>query len=116
MKKTIMEEYNMSNEKYLVIIIGFIIIISAIYHYISKKPLTIYHNTRPLLAKNISDVTAHNHATALLLLFIYGLIFVLEGVILDQTIVLHIAIFTTIPGMFIVIGIYEAFIRRKYSK
>lgn len=106
----------MSNEKYLVIIIGFIIIISAIYHYISKKPLTIYHNTRPLLAKNISDITAHNHATALLLLFIYGLIFVLEGVILDQTIVLHIAIFTTIPGMFIVIGIYEAFIRRKYSK
>lgn len=60
MKKTIMEEYNMSNEKYLVIIIGFIIIISAIYHYISKKPLTIYHNTRPLLAKNISDITAHN--------------------------------------------------------
>lgn len=110
-----MEEYNMSNEKYLVIIIGFIIIISAIYHYISKKPLTIYHNTRPLLAKNISDVTAHNHATALLI-FIYGLIFVLEGVILDQTIVLRIAIFTTIPGMFIVIGIYEAFIRRKYSK
>ena len=115
MKKTIMEEYNISNEKYLVIIIGFILIISAIYHYISKKPLTIYHNTRPLLAKNISDVTAHNHVTALLI-FIYGLIFILEGVILDQTIVLHIAIFTTIPGMFIVIGIYEAFIRRKYSK
>ena len=110
-----MEEYNISNEKYLVIIIGFILIISAIYHYISKKPLTIYHNTRPLLAKSISDVPAHNHVTGLLI-FIYGLIFILEGVILDQTIVLHIAIFTTIPGMFIVIGIYEAFIRRKYSK
>lgn len=105
----------MSHEKYFIIVVGLIIIVSAIYHYTSHKPLTIYHNIRPILAKNITNVAKHNHATALLL-FIYGLIFILEGVILDQTIVLRIAIFTTIPGMFIVIGIYEAFIRRKYSK
>ena len=115
MKKTIMEEYNMSNEKYLVIIIGFVVIATGIYHYLSQKPLTIYHNIRPILAKNITDVAKHNHATALLL-FIYGLIFILEGVIFDQTVVLHIAIFTAVPGMFVVMAIYEFFIRRKYSK
>lgn len=109
------ERYHMTTENYLVIIIGFVVIATGIYHYLSQKPLTIYHNIRPILAKNITNVAKHNHATALLL-FIYGLIFILEGVILDQTIVLRIAIFTTIPGMFIVIGIYEAFIRRKYSK
>ena len=105
----------MSHEKYFIIVVGLIIIVSAIYHYLSQKPLTIYHNIRPILAKNITDVAKHNHATALLL-FIYGLIFILEGVIFDQTVVLHIAIFTAVPGMFVVMAIYEFFIRRKYSK
>ena len=104
----------MTTENYLVIIIGFVVIATGIYHYLSQKPLTIYHNIRPILAKNITNVAKHNHATALLL-FIYGLIFILEGVIFDQT-VLHIAIFTTVPGMFVVMAIYEFFIRRKYSK
>ena len=105
----------MTTENYLVIIIGFVVIATGIYHYLSQKPLTIYHNIRPIFAKNITNVAKHNHATALLL-FIYGLIFILEGVIFDQTVVLHIAIFTTVPGMFVVMAIYEFFIRRKYSK
>ncbi len=114
-RKMMKERYHMTTENYLVIIIGFVVIATGIYHYLSQKPLTIYHNIRPILAKNITDVAKHNHATALLL-FIYGLIFILEGVIFDQTVVLHIAIFTAVPGMFVVMAIYEFFIRRKYSK
>lgn len=114
-KKMMKERFHMSHEKYFIIVVGLIIIVSAIYHYTSQKPLTIYHNIRPILAKNITNVAKHNHATALLL-FIYGLIFILEGVIFDQTVVLHIAIFTAVPGMFVVMAIYEFFIRRKYSK
>ena len=109
------EKFHMSHEKYFIIVVGLIITVSAIYHYTSQKPLTIYHNIRPILAKNITNVAKHNHATALLL-FIYGLIFILECVIFDQTVVLHIAIFTAVPGMFVVMAIYEFFIRRKYSK
>lgn len=41
----------MSHEKYFIIVVGLIIIVSAIYHYTSQKPLTIYHNIRPILAK-----------------------------------------------------------------
>ena len=89
----------MSVERGIAIAIGFMMICVSIYYYFSKKPVTIY-----------------NHATSRLML-IYGIVFIFEGFMIhDKLICFFLVILTVMPGIVIVIAIYESVILKKYLK
>ena len=61
-------EIFMPIEKGAAIVIGIMMICVSIYYYFSKKPVTIYNNSNPPGADQITSVRSYNHATALLLM------------------------------------------------
>lgn len=101
-------------EKGVAIVIGLMMICVSIYYYFSKKPVTIYNNSNPPETDQITNVRSYNHATAILML-IYGAIF--EGLIInDRLMCLFIVVLTVMPGMVVVMAIYESVILKRYLK
>lgn len=106
----------MQLENALTITIGMMMIGVAIYYFFSKKPVTIYNQDKPPQAKALTNVKSYNHATALLM-FIYGLIFIGEGILInDQMFCLIIAILTVMPGLVVIISLYETVILKRFIK
>ena len=106
----------MTVERGAAIAIGFMMICVSIYYYFSKKPVTIYNNSNPPRLDQITNIRSYNHATALLML-IYGTVFIFEGVIISNKLMcLFIVVLTVMPGMVVVMAIYENVILKKYLK
>lgn len=106
----------MQLENALTITIGMMMIGVAIYYFFSKKPVTIYNQDQPPQAKELTNVKSYNHATALLM-FIYGLIFIGEGILInDHMFCLIIAILTVMPGLVVIISLYETVILKRFIK
>ena len=106
----------MSVERGVAIAIGFMMICVSIYYYFSKKPVTIYNNSNPPRIDQITNIRSYNHATSRLML-IYGMVFIFEGLMIHgKLICFFLVILTVMPGIVIVIAIYESVILKKYLK
>lgn len=103
-------------EKSITIVVGIIFICVSIYFFFSKKPVSIYNNSKPPKINQLINVKKYNQAVSLLI-GIYGLIFILEGLVIDDKLIcLVIMVLTVMPGMVIVMAIYEIIILKKYLK
>ena len=103
-------------ERGAAIIIGFAMICVSIYYYFAKKPVTIYNNSNPPGVDQITNVRSYNHATARLML-VYGAIFIFEGlVITNKLMCFFLVVLTVMPGIVVVMAIFESFILKKYLK
>ncbi len=106
----------MSVERGVAIAIGFMMMCVSIYYYFSKKPVTIYNNSNPPKIDQITNIRSYNHATSRLML-IYGMVFIFEGLMIHgKLICFFLVILTVMPGIIIVIAIYESVILKKYLK
>lgn len=105
----------MSLENGVAITIGIMMIAVAIYYFFSKKPVSIYNQGNPPKMEELLNVKSYNHATAFLMLG-YGLIFICEGIFIqDKMLCLIILVLTVMPGIVIVVIIYETLILKKYK-
>lgn len=88
----------------------------ALYYAFSNKPITIYNQGKPTLASELTDVKKYNQSTAKLMLC-YGFVFIAEGMLLasEPTTCMIVGILTVMPGIVVVIAIYEAVIIKKYK-
>lgn len=100
----------------IVYIIGIMMFGVALYYVFSKKPVTIYNQMKPPLSTELTDVKKYNHATAKLM-FAYGCVFIIEGIILssEPMTCMVVGILTVMPGIVIVIAIYETLVIKKYK-
>lgn len=106
----------MALENGCAIFIGMMCFLVAIYYFSSHKPITIYNQSQPPRVEDLRDVRKYNRATALLMA-IYGMIFVLEGLLLQDAMMCLLAmILTVMPGIVIVCAVYETVILKKYTK
>lgn len=107
---------DMSIEISLVYVIGISMFAVALYYAFSTKPVTIYNQGKPPSATELTDVKKYNQTTAKLM-FVYGCVFIAEGLFLAShpMICMIIGILTVIPGIVIVIAIYESYILKKYK-
>ena len=77
---------------------------------------TIYNNSNPPRIDQITNIRSYNHATSRLML-IYGMVFIFEGLMIHgKLICFFLVILTVMPGIVIVIAIYESVILKKYLK
>lgn len=106
----------MSVEVGVVYSIGIMMFGVALYYGLSTKPITIYNQGKPPLPTELTHVKKYNQATAKLM-FIYGCIFILEGFFLgsEPMACMIIGILTIMPGIAVVMAIYEAIIIKKYK-
>lgn len=106
----------MSMEVSLVYIIGMMMFAVALYDAFSTKPISIYNQGKPPHASELTDVKKYNQATAKLM-FMYGCVFIIEGLFLssEPLICMVVGILTIMPGIVIVIAIYESIIIKKYK-
>lgn len=73
----------MSLENGCALFVGMMCLLIAGYYFFSRKPITIYNQSQPPRIEDLKDVRKYNRATALLMA-IYGLIFVLEGILIKK--------------------------------
>ena len=86
-------------ENAIAITIGIMMICVAIYYFFSKKPVSIYNQSQPPKAEELTHVKAYNQATALLML-IYGIIFIVEGIFIkSKMFCLIMTVLTVMPGL-----------------
>lgn len=100
----------------IVYFMGILFIGVSLFYYFSTKPVTIYNQSSPPSIDDLIDVKLYNHAVARLTLC-YGLIFILEGILLNHEplICLTIGVITIMPGIVIFCYMYER-ILKKYSR
>lgn len=106
----------MALENASAICIGLMMMVVAVYYFFSKKPVSIYNQEQPPQACELTNVQLYNRATALLL-FVYGVVFIGEGILINNPLFcLVIVVLTVMPGIVIVISIYEMAILKKFMK
>lgn len=106
----------MALENGCALVVGMMCFLVAICYFFSRKPITIYNQSQPPRVEDISDVRKYNRSTALLMA-IYGMIFVLEGLLLQDAMMCLLAmILTVMPGVVVVCAVYEIVILKKYTK
>ena len=106
----------MSLENGCALFVGMMCLLIAGYYFFSRKPITIYNQSQPPRIEDLKDVRKYNRATALLMA-IYGLIFVLEGILIKNSLVCLVTmILTVMPGIVVVCAVYEMIILKKYLK
>lgn len=106
----------MSVEVGVVYSIGIMMFGVALFYVLSTKPITIYNQGKPPLPIELTNVKKYNQATAKLM-FIYGCVFILEGFFLGSEPIACMVLgsLTVMPGIVVVIAIYEAYIIKKYK-
>lgn len=98
------------------ITIGILLLFVAGYYFFAKKPVSIYNQDQPPRVEALTDVRLYNQTTALLM-FIYGMIFIGEGLFIDQRLLCMVSVILTVmPGLVIVIVIYETVILKHFLK
>lgn len=106
----------MALENGCALFVGMVCFMAAAYYFFSRKPITIYNQSQPPRIEDLKDVRKYNRATALLMA-IYGLIFVLEGILIKNSLVCLVTmILTVMPGIVVVCAVYEMIILKKYLK
>lgn len=106
----------MAMEVMVVFMIGILMFCVAIYYAFSSKPITIYNQGKPPMVSELTDVKKYNRSTAKLMLG-YGFVFIAEGMLLGSapTTCMVVGILTAMPGIVVVIAVYEAVIIKKYK-
>lgn len=106
----------MALENGCALFVGLMCFLVAGYYFFSRKPVTIYNQSQPPRIEDLKDVRKYNRATALLMAF-YGLIFVLESLLIEEPMACLLAmILTVMPGIVVLCAIYEIVILKKYMK
>lgn len=95
---------------------GMMFLLIASYYFFSRKPITIYNQSQPPRKEDLKDVCKYNRSTALLMA-IYGLIFIMEGLLIQNAAACMLTMILTImPGIVVVCAVYEMVILKKYLR